>query len=382
MNHFSALATAFLGMASPGAAFMAPKLSGTPTVLNLDGWKGGFSESEEKFSYPRLAPDMSDIKIMDNMDNIDKLTRMQKVMWPQFSWESILGDPSSRTYQMFAPDISRLGYTDDGQIFSIICPQQGYGSALIGEMNVEVTVTGCRGWCNEADRDLYADLGVKGRIWFTSDDRTLPLLKGLEEILGANNFPFSKEHSINVTTHNKREPWNPIFRLKNGTAPEFPHPEFTQHWDEAFGVGHLNVQVGAMELTGDEKVDEFNQMILNIFNLISGNILTDGNTLSWNVWFTEPEPVNQTEWKNHADKWRTSLDVEHRYPVDGYKNIHDQQTYFDGTEYKPLKGAAIAEAKYINAFVKKHKKKRLDDAKEHLFGVIGGIDEKFFHHRD
>lgn len=288
----------------------------------------------------------------------------------------------SRIYQMFAPDISRIGYTDEGRVYSIICPQQGFGTALLGDMNVEVTVTGCRGWCKEEAQELYADLGVKGRIWFTaSDKRTLPLLKSLEEVLGSKNFPFSKEHAINVTTHDPGHPENPIFRLKNGTASDFPHPPYSRHWDEAYGVAHLNVEIGGMEQTGDEKVDHFNQMILNVFNLGSGNIFAKGSILSWNVWFTEPEKVDTQEWGDHANFWRTSLDVEHTYPGNS-TNKYDEQTYYDGSAFKPLTGIAIQEAKEINAFLGKWKKEKLDDAKEHLLRAIHGIDEKFFHHKD
>lgn len=385
MNRFSALATAFLGMASPGAAFTAPKLAGTPSTTMLkdipDGYVGGFAQSQEQYAYPQLAPDLSDIPVMDNMDNIDKLTRQQQVHWPQFSWCSKLGDPSSRIYQMFAPNISRLGYNDEGRVYSIICPQQGFGTALLGEMNVEVTVTGCRGWAEEDKQTIYADLGVKGRIWFTTNSQSLPLLRTLNEILGEKGFPMSKAQSINVTTHNPREPWNPWFRLMNGTAPEFPHPEYVQHWDEAYGVAHLNVEIGAMEKTGDEKIDDFNQMVLDIFNLGSGNILTKGNTLSWNVWFTEPELVDQKEWQDHADFWRKSLDVLHRSPTD-LTNKYDEQTYYDGTVFKPLQNAALTEAKIINKFIKKWKRDKMHDAAEHLISTIKGIDSRLFHSDD
>jgi len=379
MNLFSALATAFLGLASPGAAFMAPKLVGTPSALKdiPDGYVGGFAQSQPQYAYPQLDPDLSDIEIMDNMDNIDKLTRQQKIKWPQFSWLSVPGDESSRIYQMFAPEISRLGYTDEGRIYSIICPQQGFGTALLGEMNVEVTVTGCRGWCEEDKNAVYADLGVKGRIWFSTNSQSLPLLQTLNEILGDRGFPMSKEQAINVTTHNPREPWNPIFRLINGTAAEFPHPEYAQHWDEAYGVAHLNVEIGTIETTGDDKVDEFNQVILDIFNLGSGNILKKGSILSWNVWFTEPELVDQDEWQAHADFWRKSLDVLHRSPTD-LTNKYDEQTYFDGSQFKPLKTAAVQEAKLINRFISKWKKNIMSDAAEHLISTLRGIDEKLF----
>lgn len=311
------------------------------------GWVGGFAESDPKYAYPRLTPDLSDLPILDNMANIDKLTRQQKVPWPQFSWLSVPGDESSRVYQMFAPDISRLGYTDDGRVYSIICPQQGFGSAVLGTLNVEVTVTGQRGWVNEPGHTIYADMGVKGRIWISPGKKTPKIVQALQKKYNGKNFPFSKANSINVTTHNPGQPWNPIFSLYNGTDPSFPHPPYAQHWDKAYGVGYLNVEIGGIEKTGDENVDRFNQMILNVFNLGSGNILLKGSTLSWNVWFAEPELVDRTEWAKHAEYWRLSIDVNHTSPSGDGSN----QTYYDGRVFKPLRSAFFQEMKLIQSYL-------------------------------
>ena len=54
----------------------------------------------------------------------------------------------------------RIGYTNTGRVFSIMCPQQGITLRLLGTLNVEVTVTGTRGWVNENNRKLAADIGV------------------------------------------------------------------------------------------------------------------------------------------------------------------------------------------------------------------------------
>jgi len=322
--------------------FPAFRLSAVPS-----GWVGGFAESDSKFAYPRVTPDLSDLPILDNMDNIDKLTRMQKVLWPQFSWLAVPGNDESRVYQMFAPDISRLGYTDEGRVYSIICPQQGFGTAFLGTLNVEVTVTGQRGWVKEPEHTVYADMGVKGRIWISTGSKTLPLVKKIEQWLAGKNGPFTKQHAINVTTHNPGQPWNPVFSLYNGTDPSFPHPNYARHWDEAYGVGYLNVEIGGIEKTGDEHIDNLNQMILDIFNIASGNILKKGSTLSWNVWFNQPELVDRKEWKDHAEQWRDSIDVNHTSPTgDG-----STQTYYDGTAFKPLRSALFEELKLITSFL-------------------------------
>ncbi|NNF35049.1 MAG: hypothetical protein HKN68_13125, partial [Saprospiraceae bacterium] len=90
------------------------------TLINevpVVGWVGGFVMENPAFAYP--SPDLSSLDMLGNMENIDKLQRQQKVVWPEFSWETEPGnsDPM-RCFQMFAPDISRLGYTDEGRVYS------------------------------------------------------------------------------------------------------------------------------------------------------------------------------------------------------------------------------------------------------------------------
>jgi hypothetical protein len=106
--------------------------------------------------------------MLDNMANINLLQRQWPVEWPEFSWETQNGQPDpKRCFQMFAPYISRLGYTDKGRVYSIICPQQGVCYLKLGCMNVEVAVTGQRGWVNETTREMAADMKVIGQIWFS-----------------------------------------------------------------------------------------------------------------------------------------------------------------------------------------------------------------------
>jgi hypothetical protein len=332
--------------ATTAAAFNAPR----PRVLSTttrsqtgthfvglgaipDGWKGGFSESNPAYAYPK--PDLSDLRIRDNMENIHLLTRQQKVQWPQFSWLTVEDNEDSRVYQMFAPNISRLGYTDDGRVYSIICPQQGFGSEVLGEMNIEVTVTGNRGWVNEPERDVYAEMGVEGKIWFSAPtNKRSKLLKLLEKVLRRNDFPFKKDQAVLVATNLPGDPSNPIFELINGTNPNFLIPSFGRHDVHAYNVAHINVEIGKIHKTGVEKIDAFNELVINIFNLGAGNIFKEKSVLSWNVWFEEPELVDEVEWAAHAEYWRQSLIVNHTSPggIEG-----SEQQYFDGTPFKPLK---------------------------------------------
>jgi hypothetical protein len=74
-------------------------------------------------------------------------------------------------------------------------------------------------------------------------------------------------------------------------------------------------------------VNKFNETVLGIFNVLSGNMLLKGNILSWNVYFDNPSVVDQEEWRRHAEKWREYIDVDHRSPEgDG-----TQSRYYDGT---------------------------------------------------
>jgi len=317
----------------------------------VDGWKGGFAESNPAFAYPN--PDLSSLDMLDNLDNIDKLQRQQKVVWPEFSWETKPGEADSmRCYQMFAPDISRLGYTNEGQVFSIICPQQGAASPHIGAMNVEVTVTGNRGWANESNKEIAADLTVEPKIWFSPSAEHNEFFKLIKAHFNENDLPFpsSKANAIRIKTFNPGQPDHPIFSLTKGPSTDFPIPDFAKHETLSWSLGHLSVEMGDIVLTGIDKVDRFNHMIMHIFNTASGNMLQKGNVLTWNVWFTAPEHVDQKEWADHAELWRHSIDADHGSP-DGEGTL---PRYFDGTEFKPLNELIKKELPIILEYIKDH----------------------------
>jgi len=315
----------------------------------VPGWQGGFEASNPAFAYP--TPDLSSLPMLDNMANIDLLQRQQKVLWPEFSWETVQGKPDSRCYQMFAPDISRLGYTDEGRVYSIICPQQGACSPSLGCMNVEVTVTGQRGWADETNRTLAADMSVVGVIWFSPSALENWVVKKVWEHFKKKGFrfPFDKAHAIQVQTHLLGDPSQPIFPLRKGQSDGFPIPEFAKH-SEAFTVGNLGVQIGDIKTTGDAAVDDFNTLVMDLFNTASGNMLQSGNLLTWNVWFASPELVDRDEWQNHADKWRKSIDAEHGSP-DGPGT---SPRHFDGRPFEPLEELVEQEEAKIQAYLEKH----------------------------
>jgi len=326
-----------------------------PSKIPAPGWVGGFSTSNPAFAYP--DPDLSSLPMLDNMANIPMLQRQLDVLWPEFSWQTVIGDESSRCYQMFAPDISRAGYTDAGRVYSIICPQQGSWSPTLGDLNIEVTVTAQRGWVNEAatnlDEDLVAaDMTVAGKIWFGPSAKTMRVYKLLKLILEAENlpFPYDKAHAIQVTLHRVGDPNQPIISIRSGINDGFPNPDFALHHDKAWAVANVAVQIGPILSRNNKMVDDFNAMVMDIFNLASGNLLSPGNILTWNVWLNAPTIVDQAEWAAHAELWRKSIDTGHGSP-DGEGT---SPRYCDGRPFKPIDAVVEKEWDLIKAWIMKH----------------------------
>ena len=315
----------------------------------VPGWVGGFEKSNPAFAYPN--PDLSSLPMLHNMANIPKLKRQQKVVWPEFSW---LTETGERCYQRFAPDISQLGYDNSGRVYSIICPQQGASSPTLGSFNVEVTVTGNRGWVNETSKEIAADMGVKGKIWFAPSALKNELIKSILNHFNAEGlkFPFNKDNAIVMETSIPGNPNQPIFPLTTGITQDFKIPDFAQWWDKSWSVAHLGVQIGKIETKPNEKeiVKDFNQLFMDLFNVASGNMLKEGNILTWNTWFTAPELVNQTEWQNHADCWRYSIEVDNVSPT-GPGSI---KRYYNGSSFNPKEELVNEELTKFYAFVEKH----------------------------
>ena len=312
------------------------------------GWVGGFAESDPAFAYP--DPNLSSLPLLDNMDNIDLLQRQQGVEWPEFSWLTEKGDPNSRCFQMFAPYISRIGYTDTGRVYSIICPQQGLWLKDEICLNVEVTVTGQKGWVDENTRELAADMTVTGKVWFTPGQFQGSKLKALWPLLelAAPNLPLKKSSAIEVTTHKPNDPSQAVFPVRKGESTLFQSPDFARHENEAWTTGNIAVEIGGIKPTNNALVDDFNELIMKAFNLGSGNMLQSGNVLSWNLWFKEPGLVDTEAWRTHAERWRTSIDEHHGSP-------HGEGTtarYFNGDPFKPLENLADEAIKDIIHFIK------------------------------
>jgi len=291
------------------------------------GWIGGFAESNPAFAYP--DPNLSSLPMLDNMANINRIKRQQRVYWPEFSWETIKGDPNSRCFQRFAHDISSIGYDNTGRIWSIICPQQGACAPNIACLNVEVTVTGQRGWVNETNRELAADMTVEAKIWFSPSSHQNWLVRQAWDLFAKESLPFpsDKANAIQVYTHKVGIPEQPIFPVLIGQSPLFEAPFFAKH-PRAWTVGHIEVEIGEIIPTNYPTVDTFNQKILDIFNIATGNMLLQGNVLTWNLWFIAPELVNTEQWRTHAERWRKAIDADH-----GPRS--SKARYADGSVFTP-----------------------------------------------
>ena len=290
--------------------------------------------------------------LADNLENIDKIKRMWRAQWPEFSWLTVPGDSKSRCYQMFAPDISRVGYGEPNpaeknhcQVFSVMCPQQGiWIQPIKGTLNIEVTVTGTGGWVIEDPMEIDAQITIQPKIWFSPDTIQNNILIKLLWTLFDNAgipFPSSKSKAIKLNAFGVNQKDQPvksnILDIQNGTDPNYSVPPFAQHsepdiYDQKSSVVvYLAVEIGEVISSGDKDVDWFNGLVIDIFNLASGNLLQYQNILSWNVWALAPEEVYTKEWQMHADYWRFSLDVNHRSPEGKGRNPQ----YFNGTPFNP-----------------------------------------------
>mmetsp|Transcript_50101 Transcript_50101/g.103147 ORF Transcript_50101/g.103147 Transcript_50101/m.103147 type:complete len:401 (+) Transcript_50101:357-1559(+) len=348
----------FAPKSSVSSTFNRLFAEGETKSIPLPPWKGGHKESYPDWSYPVAKPDMSGEEMLKNLDNIDKITRCQKILWPEFSWLSRIGDESSRVYVCFAQDVSRIGYDDEGKIWSLVCPQRGISLATFGTAFVEVTVTGVRGWVDEENRSCYADISVEGNMWIEPQLGN-PLVKAFAEVFnkiapGA-PFPFSKEHAVKVDAHQVGKPYEKIWPMTNGTDPSIFQPLAHRHYDDgAYTAYHLEVEMGKRLSKGRPLVDLFDQLVLDLFNMASGDILQDGQTVSWNVWPTTPEGVDTKEWEGHAEKWFNSMHYKHQYP-DGNSINKRELSYADGSPFESKAELRVAIDK-IEQFV--------EDAKE------------------
>ncbi|MEE9407518.1 MAG: hypothetical protein V3V28_05530 [Polaribacter sp.] len=323
-----------------------------PNHIPAKGWKGGFLKKNPEMNY--TTPNLGSLDFNDNLHKIQNIKRQQRVLWPEFTWETKKGqkDPK-RCFQMFAPDISRVGYDNTGQSWSIICPQQGTFIPGVGTFNVEVTVKGQKGWVDEANKSLAVDMIVKPKIWFSPAANESAYGKLLWSIFELNNlgycFPSEKTKAIELNTYQTTSQKTTTITLRDGLFMEGDLPPFTIH-KEAWSHANVEVEIGEIDLNHSDLVNEFNTIMMKAFNIGSGNMLQQGNILAWNVWFDAPSIVNRKEWENHADVWRRSIDVDHCSP-DGPGT---DPRFADGSIFNVEKELFAEVINEIKKFIKKH----------------------------
>jgi hypothetical protein len=229
----------------------------------------------------------------DNLSRIDKITRGLWIRWPEFSWDSQpKTDQPKRGFTMLAPNISRIGYDNYGRVYSIICPQLAKASKLFGAIDVEVTVTKCRGWVNEdaGETDyMVAGMEVVGTLWLSPGTMSTPIFKALKAFIDFAGLPLplSKDTAVRVSTSAVQDPQSPVFQILPGLSPRYENPAFASH-PAAWHSAYIDVRIGTVAQTGNAIVDEFNALLVNLINAATGNMLMEGNVLSWNLFFQPP----------------------------------------------------------------------------------------------
>jgi hypothetical protein len=236
-----------------------------------------------------------------------------------------------------------------------MCPQQGHWLPFIeGTLNVEVTVTGSGGYVTEDPMSIDAQITIQPKLWFSPDTmQNNSLIKKLWQLFESNliSFPSSKGNPIKLNGYGVNQQDQPVktpwLNISNGMDPNYPVPDFAKHdTPDEYGnkkavVVYLGVEIGEVVPSTNpikpvaDFENWFNGIIMDLFNLATGNLLQYQNVLSWNVWALAPEDVYTPEWQQHADYWRFSIDVNHRSPEG---NGRDPQ-YFNGTPFSPVKAA-------------------------------------------
>ena len=274
-------------------------------------WVGGYIKKNRKLDYPQTNPDLNSVPMTGNHDNIDKLDRMMKVKYPEFSWLMDKGDTNSRRYVQFYDDISRIAYTNEGKVYSIICPQLGMDLGrfgMCGTCNVEVHVNSTRGWVDEDTRTVCADLTLEAIVWIDMNDKEkkkYPQRARIQEDLNNRGFPFSKDNGMRIAAHCPGKPYEKNCPLLNGTDSSYPVPLYAEHY-ESFSVAHIATKIRATT-TGDERLDDCHEILSLLMEIGLPGMLSPGSIIDWNLWFEPPVPVNQTEWRDHAEEMRVSI---------------------------------------------------------------------------
>jgi hypothetical protein len=302
-----------------------------PHLLSISDAKGvGCAEYFEEFreytgtfdySLPRLRARLAQMRktgVFPGNHSRDREIEIQKMMVvPQFFWwkdnirareptfEKAMGKKENLISRIGPCDNSRVGYKRDGEVLCIICPQMGYRTSILGAFSVEVTVTRCRGYWTPAEADI--DIEAVGQMWLTTEDgMVLPLLHLLRFIsrrLGI-SLPLTKATAVRVAVDGLTGIGSPL-NMRDGFK-EVPGLERTS--ETGVFVQDAMTLCGYARATEDEKTEAsyFRGLLIELFNLFTGGILTDGQFLAWNIQMTGAKAVDHHEWHTHTERMRLS----------------------------------------------------------------------------
>lgn len=304
---------------------------------------GGFNPP----SFDILSADLRQLDWQTNHSDHDDsivVQRFMRAQWPEFSWIDSTG---RRVFQKLTSDVSRLGYTNNGLMTHLICPQMGKLTNILGTAQVEVTVTKQRGYIDEsklpqpvdhiinsnapnAEQEHWAnfDIGVEVNIWFPDvfDRSNSNVNSVVREIISLAQsafgvtFPQSKQTAVKLGSTDAVT-GNPYLTLKPGRNPTYEPPDFTLH-PEACAVTYLRAIIDTFpkEPSGMDSSDvdgqfraratyELHKTLFSVFNRMYHNILV--GELTWNINLSCPELVNtdaaRQEWEQHRTLWQQSM---------------------------------------------------------------------------
>jgi len=270
-----------------------------PSGFNGGGWYGYESEFN--------TPEYNSIPLRTNHDRDREGTRMMRGWWPEFNWlEYPNTNDKSKIYMRADQDITRLLYNNRGEILSVICPQFGFCVPGLGCVRIEVTVTHVKGWINEKSKKCRGHIRFMGQVWIDDYSNESDLIKYITKNYKG-NLPFSKKNSIKISGFNNKELTDPLIELQdmNDIIPNL-HPE------AYIVIGFKNLYIGPIINTKDKYIDN---LIMDIANISSNNMLVKNNIMSWQVYGTPPELVNMDEYLKHVKELKHSIELPKNNPL-------------------------------------------------------------------
>jgi len=270
----------------------------------------GFVGGCEGFGQRPGDPLFDNLPMKGNHENDDRGQRMMRAWWPEFNWREFPQDLTNTdmVYERVNQDISRLLYTDDGEILSLICPQRGKCIKSFGCVKVEVTVSKVKGWVDEKNKQSHGSFEGYLTIWVDKYDieREEHLMKlFLDNYPDKSDLPTSKANGIIVpygrtdkegsnTTHTE-------FRDNNNISPKLHN--------EAYMVISLSAFVGKPNKTDDRKIDLVNQFLIDLSTVYTNNMFLPGQLLTWDLYLIKPEVVDKEEYMKHVEEMRVSYQL-------------------------------------------------------------------------